>query len=214
MSVSVSRSWLGWVGLVAGMTLMVGGCTTEKERLEAIAKTAASSRTAAATALRNGFFAKEITANAAMNMAHERVDAAIPAGSTTPTRTPSAADIAFAGAVLDFLDQCEPDIDKQVINDFFWIRVGTLAGNAAAAAKAAGDDALAANLVLAGPPRWQNEVYWRQCPGHDALASILLFQTGREKEALGRLKDRADLPEEVEQAKAMIEKEMKKRPRR
>lgn len=189
------------------------GCTSEKDRLEAIAKTAALSRPAAATALRNAFYAKQITANAAIDMAYARVDGALPAPGAT-AKVPTADDIAFAGAVLDFIDQAEPDIDKKVLNDFFWIRVGTLAGNAAAAAKAAGNPEQAASLVLAGPQRWQNEVYWRQCPAHDAMASLLLFEVGKDKEALDRLRDRPDLPDDVAAAKAVIEKEMKKRPRR
>jgi hypothetical protein len=219
MSVSVSKSssirQIGRALVVLLVVASLGACTSEKSRLEAAAKTAATNRAAAATALRNAFFARQITANGAIDMAYARVDGAMAAaGGTQPARTPTAADVAFAGAVLDFIAQTEPDIDQKVANDFFWIRVGTLAGNAAAAAKAMGNTQLAADLVLAGPPRWQNDAYWRQCPAHDALASLLLFETDKGKEALDRLRDRPDLPDEVAQAKAMIEKEMKKRPRR
>jgi hypothetical protein len=218
MSVLVSMTFLrplGW--LMAGVLLVggVAGCTSEKDRLEAIAKTAATSRVAAATALRNEFYAKHITANAAIDMAYERVDGAlVPPGSSTPAKTPSAGDIAFAGAVLDFIDQAEPDIDKKVLNDFFWYRVGSLAGNAAAAARAAGDVPTAAKLVLANPTRWQTDNYWRQYPYHDALASILLFETDHGNEALDRLRNRPDLSDDVVQVQAMIEKEMRKRPRK
>jgi hypothetical protein len=122
--------------------------------------------------------------------------------------------VAFAAAVLDFLEQVEPDLNPKVINDFSWIRVGSLAGNAAAAAQKAGDTAAARSVVLAGPKHWQGEVYWRQCPAHDALASLILFQSGEGEEALNRLRDRPELPEEVQAAKDMIEREMKKRPRK
>ena len=50
---------------------------------------------------------------------------------------------------------------------------------------------------------------------HDALASIILFESGEGEQALARLNDRPDLPDEVQQVKDMIEKEMKKpKPRR
>ena len=99
-----------------------------------------------------------------------------------------------------------PDIDKQVLNEFFWLRIGTLAGNAAAAARKAGDLPTARALVLAKPRRWQTEIYWRQCPAHDALASMILFENGEGSEALRRLNDRPDLADEVQQAKEAIEK--------
>ncbi len=199
------------LGLATALSLTTVACTSEKDRLEAIAGAAATGRAAQAAALRSAFFAREITANGAIDLAYARVDRSSPGAPSTP---PTPADIAFAGAVLDFLDQAEPDIDKKVINDFFWIRVGTLAGNAAAAARTAGDLPAARALVLAGPKRWQNDAYWRQCPAHDALASIILFESGEGDEALNRLRDRPDLAEDVQAAKNMIEKELKKRPRK
>ncbi len=188
--------------------LLLPACDSQPATLATIQTTAATSRSTAATALRNAFYAKTITANGAIDLAHDRFDTA--KGGPPPT----AADINFAGAVLDFIAQCEPDIDKKVINEFFWLRIGTLAANAAAAAEAAGDTPLARSVVLAGPKRWQTDLYWRQCPSHDALASIILFKSDEGPEAIHRLQDRPDLADEVQQAKTMIEQEMRKRPRK
>jgi len=189
------------------------GCTSERGRLDAIAQTAAKSRSAAAIALRKAFYAGEITANGAIDLAYEKVDRA--AGSKVPASTPvSASDIAFAGAVLDFVDQAEPDIEKKVLNEFFWVRLGTLAGTAASAARSMDDLPGARAVVLAGPKRWQNDPYWRQHPDHDALASMLLFESGEGDEALRRLQERPDLDEQLVQVKETIEKQMKKRPRK
>jgi hypothetical protein len=198
------------LSLLLALALGLSACTSEKDRLEAIAKSA-TSRSATAIALRTAFYTHDITANGAIDLAYARVDRSSP---NAAPGAPSASDIAFAGAVLDFLDQAEPDIDKKVINDFFWIRVGTLAGNAAAAARKSGDLPTARALVLAGPKHWQTDNYWRQCPAHDALASMLLFESGEGPEALNRLRDRPELPEEVQTVKDTIEKEMKKRPRK
>ncbi len=199
------------VGLTLACSLGLAACSSEKNRLEAIAAAASTGRAAQAAALRSAFFAQDITANGAIDLAYARVDRG---GPNSPSTPPTPADIAFAGAVLDFIDQAEPDIDKKVLNDFFWIRVGTLAGNAAAAARAAGDLPAARSLVLAGPKRWQNDAYWRQCPAHDALASMILFESGEGDEALNRLRDRPDLADDVQAAKATIEKELRKRPRK
>ncbi|HMN40999.1 MAG TPA: hypothetical protein PKE29_09145 [Phycisphaerales bacterium] len=193
------------------MPLALAACSSEKDRLEAIAATAAAGRSAAATSLRTAFFAKEITANAAIDLAHTKVDRLSP---STYSTQPTANDIAFAGAVLDFIEQTEPDIDAKVLNEFFWIRIGTLAGNAAAAARKAEDLPAARALVLAGPTRWQTEAYWRQHPAHDALASMILFESGESDKALNRLRDRPDLADDVQIVKDTIEKELKKRPRK
>jgi hypothetical protein len=204
---SAPHAWSkrAWCLLLILPFLLLPACDSEPATLANIQKTAATGRAAAATALRNAFYAKTITANGAINLAHARFDT-----STTPPASPTATDITFAGAVLDFLAQCEPDIDKKVLNEFFWMRVGTLAANAAAAAEKAGDTPTARSLVLAGPKRWQTDAYWRQCPSHDALASIILFKSDEGAEALQRLQDRPDLADEVQQAKTMIEQEVRK----
>lgn len=179
--------------------LLLPGCNNEPATLNAAYATAKTSRATAATDLRKAFYANTITANGAINLAHERLDTLADANSAE-----------FAGAVLDFIAQAEPDIDKKVINEFFWMRIGTLAGNAAAVAEKAGDTPTARALVLAGPKRWQNDIYWRQCPAHDALASMILYKSDEGALALQRLNERPDLPEEVQAAKDAIEQGMRK----
>ncbi len=175
------------------------GCNNEPANLEATYAAAKTSRSTATTDLRKAFYAGTITANGAINLAHDRLD-----------KVGDANSIEFAGAVLDFIAQAEPDIDKKVLNEFFWMRIGTLAGNAAAAAEKAGDTPTARALVLAGPKRWQNDIYWRQCPAHDALASMILFKSDEGALALQRLQDRPDLADEVQEAKTAIEEGMRR----
>lgn len=178
------------------------GCSGEKKQLEVIYSAAGANPTQGVAALRQAFFAKQITPSAAIDLAHERIDT-----------LGDAASVAFAQSVLDFIAQCEPDISPKVINDFFWIRCGTLAANASAAAMKRGDIAGARRVVLAGPKSWQTEAYWRRQTAHDALASLVLHQSGESQEALDRLTNRPDLAEEVDAAKKLIEKEMRSKPR-
>jgi hypothetical protein len=179
--------------------LALAGCNREPETLEAAYVTAKSSPPTAASDLRTAFAAQTITANGAINLAHERIDTLGDANA-----------VGFARAVLDFIAQAEPEIEKKVLNEFFWMRVGTLAGKAAAAARTANDLPTARAVVLAGPKRWQNDIYWRQCPSHDALASMILYESGEGPQALQRLNDRPDLPEETLQAKEAIEQGMRR----
>lgn len=190
----------GAMALLLSLSFVLGGCRDEKASLEKTYVAAPSGAPgAAAASLRTAFFAEEITANGAINLAHERLEKAGDAPS-----------VVFAAAVLDFLAQVEPDINKKVINDFFWMRVGTLAANAAAAARKADDREAAYAVVLAGPKGWKTENYWLQHPAHDALASVILFEANEGDAALARLRDRANLDDQVVQAKEFIESEMRK----
>ena len=191
---------LGAAVLLLSLSFVTGGCKDEKASLEKIYAAAPSAAPGkAAASLNAAFFAKEITANGAINLAHERLE-----------KTGDAPSVAFAAAVLDFLAQVEPDIDKKIINDFFWMRVGTLAANSAAAARKADDRDAAYAVVLAGPKGWKTENYWLRHPAHDALASMILFEANEGDAALARLRDRADLDEQVVQAKEFIQSEMRK----
>lgn len=181
-----------WVGCVSG-------CESEQSRLEAMAKSASTSRSQAAIDLRKAFYAKEITAQGALGLAHDRVE-----------KPGDMASVDFAGAVLDMLDQISPDVEKAGVNEFYWTRVGTLAGNAAAAAKKLGDNAKARGVVLAGPKRWQNEAYWRQHPDHDVLASAIMFEAGEGKEAVQRLRERAELTEDQTKVVEKMEKDLRR----
>lgn len=190
----------------AGVVAMMGGCGGETSALETTytqAGTPGKGPAAAAVTLRTQFYTQQITAVGALNLAHDRLE-----------KNNDAASLDFAEAVLTFLDQIEPDIDREKVNEFFWMRIGTLAANAAAKARTGEDQAAATAraraLVLAGPERWQTDGYWQQNPAHDALASLLMYENGEGGAAAARLKDRPQLAEEPAAALAEIEKGMKK----
>ncbi len=185
--------------LLAASAVGLAGCGSEAKRLDALATQAATNRQQAATALRKAFYAKEITAQGALGLAHERVE-----------KAGDVASVDLAGAVLDMLDQIEPDVEKAGVNEFFWVRVGTLAGSAAAAAKKSGDLARARGVVLAGPMRWQNEAYWRQHSDHDLLASAIMFEAGEGEAAVRRLRERADLSEDQQKVLEQMEKDLRR----
>lgn len=183
------------IGLLC-CALALTACANEESEVAAIAKLPPNTQ---ANTLRTKYYAHEITAMAALNLAHDQIE-----------KTGDAASVIFAGSVLAFLDQVEPDIDREKVNEFFWMRIGTLAANAAAKARAANDSPLARSLVLAGPDRWQTDAYWQQNPAHDALASMLMYENGEGAEAAARLKDRPQLLDEPAAALAEIEKGLKK----
>jgi hypothetical protein len=58
----------------------------------------------------------------------------------------------------------------------------------------------ARELILAGTPRWQTEQYWLRYTDHDALASIILYQSGEQQEAVRRLRERTVLDGDAEEA--------------
>jgi hypothetical protein len=161
---------------------------------------AAGGMSAAANKLQSMFYKKQITANEAMNLAHERLE-----------KVGDQQSVNFAAAVLRFLIVIEPEIEKAKVNDFFWIRTGTLAGSAAAAAYANGNLAEARALVLGGTQRWQTEAYWHSHPAHDALAAKILHESGETQEALRRLKLRPYLDEDMQRVLDAIEKDVRRR---
>lgn len=195
---SRARGRVGAAVAMVAAVLMLGGCESEADRLETLAKAAGTNRTTAATAMRKAFYAKEITAQGALGLAHDRVE-----------KVGDAASVDLAGAVLDMLDQISPDVEKAGVNEFYWVRVGTLAGNAGAAAMKLGDVPRARGVVLAGPARWQNEAYWRQHPDHDVLASVIMFESGEGAAAVQRLKERAELTEEQGKVLGKMEKALR-----
>jgi hypothetical protein len=81
-----------------------------------------------------------------------------------------------------------------------WFRIGGLAGAAAEKAYLGEQFAEARSLVLAGPRRWQSDAYWLRHPGHDALASYIMFSVGEGGEALKRLRERPQMTEELQKA--------------
>lgn len=106
---------------------------------------------------------------------------------------------ALAGAVLDatqLLGNKLPQGEEFLI---FWTRIGRLAFQSSLFAYQKGDIPAARDLVLAGAPRWQTEPYWLRWTDHDALASIILYQTGDQQEAVMRLRSRPVLMGEAEE---------------
>lgn len=178
------RPALAVLGLIA---ILLGACTSEDDRLKAIAAQATASRPAAAAALTAAYRARKIRHDAAIAYATQMLQ-------------DGQDQAAFGGAVLDFLDQVKSDFKTDPEFELFWMGVGRLAFWSARAAFEHGrtDEALA--LVFAPPARWQNESYWLMYPDHDALASYILDTAGRRAQAVSRLRDRSDLTGEAEQA--------------
>lgn len=141
--------------------------------------------------------AGSISFDAALTDAFDRCEASL----TNPASTPGA--IAFAGAVLDAIAQSQLPLDPQF--ELFWMRVGGLACKSAEAAAAAGLFADARSLVLAGGHRWQTEFYWSRRPDHDALAAVILANTGSRLEAIQRLRSRPDLQPPASEVLAQLE---------
>ena len=187
--------------LVAAVALaFMSGCKSEKSRLEELFAKAGGQggRGAVANGLRQEWAAKKVRMVEAVSVAHDKLDS-----------PGDAAAVAFAGGVLDVISMAEPDLAKDT-TEFFWTRVGTLAGKAAAVAAESGDIALARSLVLSGGTEWDDEAYWRQHPSHDALASMLMHKSGESKAALERLRSRPELTEETQAAYDVIEKEWRR----
>lgn len=179
-----------------GTSLLTGCTEPEPVQLEKIYKTAATSSAAAQATIVSKWTAGEITMQGALGLAHDRLDTQRTANS-----------VAFAAAVLGAEAQLEGAMNKKAeLNEFFWMRTGTLAADAAAVAWKLGDIPGARAVVLAGPKRWQTEAYWLQNPAHDAMASYILHASGETGEALNRLRGRPDMAEEVQRAVEEIER--------
>lgn len=174
---------------------------TEPQRLERLYALASTNPGAAQASLVTQWKAEQITMQGALGLAHDRVEQVADAGS-----------VAFAGVVLGAIDELEGPIAQREINEFFWMRTGTLAANAAAAAYNGGSVPAARSLVLAGPDRWKTDDYWNRHPAHDALASYLLHLSGESQVAITRLRDRPDPAPEVLKAMEDITAAMRATP--
>ncbi len=160
------------------ITLFIAGCGKGSDQiLSDLAAQAVVSRPAAASAMVKAQAEGSIKFSEAMDLAFEKLEAGEDA-------------TAFCGAVLDFGYQIRNDLPQSGEFLIFYRRMGQLAARSAQLAYEKGRLNEARSLVLAGPKRWQDESYWRAYPNHDALASIILFQTGEHREAIGRLQER------------------------
>lgn len=168
--------------MLASLLLLLGACgPTERERVEAIYTTATTNIPGAQAAIVRDWTAKAITLDACINLGHERLEQGQPGAA------------AFAMAVLNAAAELEGQIEKAGVTEFYWFRIGTLAGAGAADAYNSGDITSARALVLAGPRRWQGENYWRLHPDHDAMASLIMHKAGESDAAVRRLRERPDL---------------------
>jgi hypothetical protein len=169
------------------VSLMVPGCG-KRVSAESYYAVAASGRSSAAAAMAADWRAQRLKLDDCITLASDRL-----------TQKGDAASTAFAGAVLDMAGIIERELPQSGDYELFWIRIGSLAGLAAEKAALRHDYQEARSLVLAGPKRWQTEAFWRRHTQHDALASMMLFDSGEKAEALNRLRQRGDL-DELQQA--------------
>lgn len=203
-----ARCWRGGVIALMLALAVVGpqGCGKSTSNLEsyyALAGGGVGARGAAGQAMRQAWYQDEVKLQELLDLAHQRVE--------NPADRQSAV---FALAVLDVIQQVDEEIDREKVNEFFWMRVGTLAGNAAAVAYGLSpkDTKLAESLVLAGGKRWQeNESYWMRNPEHDTLVALIMHEQGQSQDALERLKSRVDFNETRLAAIKKIEDEIRRK---
>ncbi len=205
---------LGWVVAVAAggfvplglvsLVVCVTGCESKSDRLESLYSLAAGAtgRGAAGQGIQQAWYKEEILLQDVLDLAHQRLE--------KPGDHQSAV---FALALLDTIAVVEEDIDRAKVNEFFWTRVGTLAGNGAGVAfgETPKDVALAEKLMLGGTERWQTDSYWLAHPDHDALVAIIMHERGQSAAAMERLRSRPDFDEHRHAAMKHIEDEVRKK---
>ena len=175
-----------WLCALVIAGTLVCSCEDKPTLLQAYAKQAATSRTTATGGLIAAFKAGQITADDAITLASDKLDAGEDA-------------TAFAGAVLDMLSAVEAQLPQKGEFEIFWRRVGRLAFWSAHTAYLNGRPDEAGALSLAGPKRWQNEAYWLRYGDHDALVAILMDESGHRELAIDRLRSRPDLSPEAQE---------------
>lgn len=199
------------VGLLALVGSLAAGCEQryEQRRLDRIVRQAQANRATGAVDIEQAARAGTFAWSDFVDRAFDELEAA----STDPARIPAA--LALAGAVLDaglVLERTavpQPGAEHPLGGlgpefEIKWLRVGRLAYLAAEQASIAGRLADARSLVLSGPVRWQNEHYWRRYPDHDALAAIILAQSGERALAIQRLRSRPDLAPPADEVLAQL----------
>jgi hypothetical protein len=180
------------------LAMAFGGCERRAPvaQVAAVAASPTGGRGAAAAQLVSRWKAGDHDVlTKARDLAFEQLDSAKSGqpGPTTRVVSRSVDATAFAGAVLDALEQLTQQLPMDAEHELFWMRVGGLAFAASEEAFAGGRLVEARSLVFAGGQRWQNEAYWMMHTGHDALASGILAQSGERAEAVRRLEERTDL---------------------
>lgn len=185
-------------GPLLAATLLLFGCGNRYEKqLEQVAAQAAAApdptkpglgRIGASRAL-VGLIRKGMSPGRAIDLAYDRLVAveANEEGASSEGAT------AFAGAVLDAIGACEPELPSSGEFEFFWMKVGRLAFKSAEECMANGRIAEAQTLVFGCGERWQHEAYWLRYPDHDGLASYILASSGRKEQGIRRLESRPHL---------------------
>lgn len=203
------RALISLVALTVIVLTMAPSCSRPSSPLDAAAATAAApagGRAAAANEIVTAWRAKLVTFDDALELASRHIESAATgtpmSGRATATRSADAT--AFAGAVLDALLTVRSELPKNADLTIFWIRVGRLAFRAAEEAHASGRLADAAALVEAGPRDWQNDAYWHLYPDHDALAAVIIAQSGDPMKAMRRLESRVELKGPAEEVLGML----------
>lgn len=163
-----------------GLALPACGNRHAPQQLDAYAAQAKINRAAAVAGLTAAFNAGQITADDAITLASDKLEAGEDA-------------VDFAWAVLDMLKAVEAKLPMQGEFEIFWRRVGRLAFWAANTAYTQRRLSDASSMMLAGPTRWQNDAYWLRYPDHDALVAIILSDNGRVGEGVQRLQSRPEL---------------------
>lgn len=179
--------------LAAALLALPAACDGPNDRLKAVATLAGSpsgGRSAASAQLVKLLAEDKVSCESAINDAWDRLDRLSPDPSAAGA---SAAATEFAGAVLDAIAARQSSMATGGEFELFWSRVGGLAFKAAEEAHARGRVPEARSLVFAGGDRWQNDAYWNRRPDHDALAALVLAETGARAEAIARLTSRPDL---------------------
>lgn len=171
------------------LSVLLPGCRQEDAslQLDAYAAAAATNRVTASAGLISAFKSGQITADAALTHAFDKLQRGEDA-------------TAYAGAVLDMIETVTPMLNTGAEFEIFWRRVGRLAYAAAEAAYLAKRAEEAETLMLAGGLRWQNEPYFLRYPDHDALVCVVMTQRGRRSEAIRRLESRPELQGAAQEA--------------
>lgn len=174
--------------LIAG-AVALPGCTSKKQRAVEYYKVAPTGRATAASAMAADWRAGKLLLDDCMDLAFDRLEA-----------PGDAASLAFAGAVLDFAAQVQRELPQGDEYLLLYQRLGGLAGHAATVAYNLGDYPTGRSLVLAGPAKWQSDVYWFGHPNHDALVGRLMYLTGEEAQAFRWLRRHDDMDPELQRA--------------
>lgn len=183
------RSFRHAIALVALAILIspIPACDQKPRLLAGVVAQSGTNRSAAAASIAGLIRRGKLSSDEVLTLAHDKLAAGEDA---TP----------FAGAVLDALVLLDGELADGGEFEIFYRRIGRLALAAAMRAieKERFDEA--AELVFAGPKRWQTEAYWLRYTDHDALASMLLARTGKRREAVDRLRSRPVLEGDAAEA--------------